>query len=231
MKQTQQMNQMQYDDEIDLFELFEILWSGKWIISAFVVVVLLMGFGYTKVVKPKYKVSVRYELNLYSVRDQQFCAGDASVLECFDSTGEKRLKAFLGAGWSKEKKRAEFSFITQEPSNVDYYLDEFQGHNQAITNEMLNEANAELLLIQTEIDDALISTERVATNTLNAKRIINSINNGELAVSFSTPSITKSSPKVTLILVLSLVLGGMLGVAFILVRDAILKYKKRMTDS
>lgn len=228
MKQTQQMP---YDDEIDLFELFEILWSGKWIISAFVVVVLLMGFGYTKVVKPKYKVSVRYELNLYSVRDQQFCAGDASVLECFDSTGEKRLKAFLGAGWSKEKKRSEFSFITQEPSNVDYYLDEFQKHNQAITNEMLNEANTELLLIQTEIDDALISTERVATNTLNAKRIINSINNGELAISFSTPSITKSSPKVTLILVLSFVLGGMLGVAFILVRDAILKYKKRMTDS
>ena len=43
-----QMNQVQ-DDEIDLFELFQTLWDGKWLISAFVVLATLIGFGYSQV--------------------------------------------------------------------------------------------------------------------------------------------------------------------------------------
>ncbi len=32
-----------YDDEIDLFELFQTLWDGKWLISAFVAMAVLFG--------------------------------------------------------------------------------------------------------------------------------------------------------------------------------------------
>ena len=43
------MNQAR-DDEIDLFELFEILWSGKWLIACFTAIALLVagGFGTTQ---------------------------------------------------------------------------------------------------------------------------------------------------------------------------------------
>ena len=35
-----------YDDEIDLFELFQTLWDGKRLISAFVAVAVLLGLGF-----------------------------------------------------------------------------------------------------------------------------------------------------------------------------------------
>ena len=35
-----------YDDEIDLFEFFETLWDGKWLISAFVAIAVLLGGGF-----------------------------------------------------------------------------------------------------------------------------------------------------------------------------------------
>ena len=45
MSQMNEMNQVQ-DDEIDLFELFQTLWDGKLLISAFVAIAVLLGFGY-----------------------------------------------------------------------------------------------------------------------------------------------------------------------------------------
>ena len=44
MKQMNKINQVQ-DDEIDLFELFETLWDGKWLISSFVAIAVLLGGG------------------------------------------------------------------------------------------------------------------------------------------------------------------------------------------
>ena len=45
-----------YDHEIDLFEFFKTLWDGKWLISAFVALAILIGFGYSQVAEPKYDV-------------------------------------------------------------------------------------------------------------------------------------------------------------------------------
>ena len=44
MKQMNEINQVQ--DEIDFFELFQTLWDGKWLISAFVAIAVLLGGGY-----------------------------------------------------------------------------------------------------------------------------------------------------------------------------------------
>ena len=48
MKQMNEINQVQ-DDEIDLFELLQTLWDGKWLISAFVVLATLIGSGYSRI--------------------------------------------------------------------------------------------------------------------------------------------------------------------------------------
>jgi LPS O-antigen subunit length determinant protein (WzzB/FepE family) len=44
-------------------------------------------------------------------------------------------------------------------------------------------------------------------------------------------SVSKTSPKVPLILALSVVFGGMIGVFFILVRNAIRKRKKQLSEA
>ena len=66
---------------------------------------------------------------------------------------------------------------------------------------------------------------------LNAKRVIQSIDNGQSAITFGSVSVVKSSPKVSLILALSVVLGGMIGVFFILVRNAITKRKEQLSKA
>ena len=222
-----QMNQVQ-DDEIDLFELFQTLWDGKWLSSAFVALATLIGFGYSQVAQPKYDVFVSYTPNVYSVSAQQICG---SNIGCMESEAVKRLISLLGNSWSKEKKSSTLSFSTMFPLGQSDYEVQIEQASTALTTEVFVEATTELALIQTELTDALLSTERVATNMLNAKRVIQSIDNGQSAITFGSVSVVKSSPKVPLILVLSVVLGGMIGVFFILIRNAITKRKEQLAKA
>ena len=83
-----------YNDEIDLFEFCETLWDGKWLISAFVVLATLIGFGYSQVAQPKYDVSVSYSPNLYSVNAQQICVKDINCMEIGFFWSRHRLRSF-----------------------------------------------------------------------------------------------------------------------------------------
>tara|TARA_B110000008_G_scaffold277037_1_gene317518 strand:- start:828 stop:1604 length:777 start_codon:yes stop_codon:yes gene_type:complete len=58
------MNQIQ-DDEIDLFELFQTLWDGKWLISAFTFIAMLIGAWYLNILNKE----VQYESKLTYVVD------------------------------------------------------------------------------------------------------------------------------------------------------------------
>ena len=217
-----------YDDEIDLFEFFETLWDGKWLISAFVALATLIGFGYSQVAQPKYDVSVSYTPNVYSVSAQQTCGRN---IGCMESEAVKRFISLLGNSWSKDKKSSTLSLSTMSPLEQSDYEVQIEQASTALTTEVFVEATTELALIQTELTDALLSTERVATNMLNAKRVIQSIDNGQSAITFGSVSVVKSSPKVSLILALSVVLGGMIGVFFILVRNAITKRKEQLAKA
>ena len=230
MNEMNEMNKMiqVQDDEIDLFELFQTLWDGKWLISAFVVLATLIGFGYSQVAQPKYDVSVPYTSSIYSVGAQQICGGN---IGCMESEAVKGFLSLLGNSWSKEKKSSTLSFSTSAPLEQNQYDVQIQQANTALTNEVYLEAKTELAFIQTELTDALLGTERVATNMLNAKRIIQSIDSGQSVISFGSVSVVKSSPKVPLILALSVVLGGMVGVFFILVRNAITKRKEQLAKA
>ena len=227
VNEMNKMNQVQ-DDEIDLFELFQTLWDGKWLISAFVVLATLIGFGYSQVAQPKYDVSVPYTSSIYSVSAQQICG---SNIGCMESEAVKPLISLLGNSWSKEKKSSTLSFSTMFPLGQSDYEVQIKQASTALTTEVFVEATTELALIQTELTDALLSTERVATNMLNAKRVIQSIDNGQSAITFGSVSVVKSSPKVPLMLALSVVLGGVIGVFFILVRNAITKRKEQLAKA
>ena len=52
-----------YDDEIDLFELFQVLWGGKWLISTFVVLAFLLGGGFILSKDKVYESKVVYSID------------------------------------------------------------------------------------------------------------------------------------------------------------------------
>ena len=208
------MNQIQ-NDEIDVFELFRTLWNSKWLISTFIILTTLMGFVYSQVVQPKYNVSVPYTIDMFSVKIQQLCNYS---FNCMKSEEKKRLLFFLKAGWGPN-----LSFSTTTPLDLSVYEAQLVRAKEAYTNEMYVNAKTELAFIRTELDDAVLNTEIIAKSMLHAKRIINSIDSGQSAMTFGSVSIVKSSLKVQLILAFSAVLGGMFGIFFIIVRNAIKK--------
>ena len=59
MKQMNEMNQVQ-NDEIDLFELSQILWDGKWFITTFVVLTALVSWFFLYNREPEYASKLVY---------------------------------------------------------------------------------------------------------------------------------------------------------------------------
>ena len=52
-----------YEDEIDLFELFEAIWDGKWIVSFTMLMTTLAGFAFLPFYEEKYEAKLHYYLD------------------------------------------------------------------------------------------------------------------------------------------------------------------------
>jgi capsular polysaccharide biosynthesis protein len=219
------MNQQFEDNEIDLFELFQTLWDSKWLIAGFTLVATLFAYSYTQVVQAKFKVSVPYTLNLYSVTALQNCQGN---LGCAQAETEKNFFALLESAWTKDKRSSVISLETTRPQQLDDYKNYFEKINRTVTSEISTQASTEISIIEADFNSSLSGTETVASNMLNAKRILRSIDDGKTAISFGSISVTKTSPKTALVLVLSVFLGGLIGVFFVLIRNAYRSHKKSL---
>ena len=62
MNQMKKINKIQ-DDEIDLFEFFENLWDGKWIISFFIAIGFLISGIFLLYKDPDYESKLIYSLD------------------------------------------------------------------------------------------------------------------------------------------------------------------------
>ena len=70
-----------YDDEIDLFELFAVLWDGKWFIGVFVAVALSIGGGVLLLKDAVYESKLTYEVaNLPPFVDQAAALSDLRTM-------------------------------------------------------------------------------------------------------------------------------------------------------
>ncbi|MEX1214996.1 Wzz/FepE/Etk N-terminal domain-containing protein [Saccharospirillum sp.] len=220
-----------YDDEIDLFELFETLWDGKWWILGCVAIAISMAFGYTQLASVKYSISASYSINVHSVGSLQLCEQSPGVAGCLNSEGSQRVLKVAGSDWSKGQNSTLIQ-TTLNPDSMEEYEQTLSGFEESVTETVLKQAKAELNVIQNELTPALLGTERVAANMLNAKRVIAAIEENDIsAVSFDNLSISKSSPNIALILVMSVFLGGMVGVFYVLIRNAIYKRKKQLAKT
>jgi capsular polysaccharide biosynthesis protein len=246
-----------YDDEIDLIGFFEKLWDGKLLISAFVAIAMLIGGGFLLLKDPVYqskliysfatipefynqdKVLTDFQNKFYSdsvFEEWKKNNGNTSIV--FDDFSLTKLVD--GVQFSKDEgemlatlKFTKGSFFLLVNSNQPPVLDDFFKYNAHI-NRLLKEeyilaAKEELKIIGCDSNDSKESCSNNPGIVLSIRRYIAAAENGANVLSIKRPTAPKKvSPNSGLILPLSVFLGGMVGVFFILLRNAITKRKEQL---
>jgi len=246
-----------YDDEIDLFELFQVLWGGKWLISTFVVLAFLLGGGFilskdkayeSKVVysidniPPFYndnKASTDFQKKFYSIdvfnEWKKSNENTSLVFEDFSKT--EVIDGFVlskddGATLAVIKDSASILVKSNQlPILNDFY--KYAEHiNVLLKVEYVSRAKDELKIIETRFKDLSSADSSVVQTVLSIDRYIASAENGDNALSVQRPSVPKKvAPKSSLILALSLVLGGFIGAAYVLIMNAIKTRREQLAKA
>ena len=263
-----QMNQVQ-DDEIDLFELFQTLWDGKWLISAFVAIAVLLGGGFLLLKDAVYqsKISLSLDssvpLNKTQIKlepfKQKFYIDFQSKFyteKLFEDWKESNSNTSLvfeelsttevvdGFVLSKnegvrllsfELDKVGDTFILVNTNRLPLVLDVFKYSNHI--NEMLKrdyvyQAKNDLKNTEVLIKNGGEVNGDALESIISVKRFIDEAEKGANVLTIQRPTMPKKvSPKSSLIFAMSLGLGGMVGVVFILARNAITKRKEQLAKA
>jgi len=250
-----------YDDEIDLFEFFETLWDGKWLITAFVAIAVLLGGSFlllkdavyeskliysVDTLPPFYeanKVSTDFQNKFYSVSvfdewkqkntNKTIVFEDFSATEVVDGFVLSKDEDEQLATLASEKKGGSFVLVksNQLPILDDFF--EYASHiNGLLKDEYVVRAKEELNIIYARFKDLGSADRNIVNTVLSIDRYIDLAEKGAKVLAIQHPTMPKKvSPKVSLILALSVVSGGMVGVFFILVRNAITKRKEQLAKA
>ena len=265
MSQVNKMNQVQ-DDEIDLFELFQTLWDGKWLISASVAIAVLLGSSLIFVkekdtVVPLYKSKLVYSIDtlpvgynsndvltdfykkFYSINvfenwkkregNVSIAFEDFSATEVVDgfvlSKDEDKQLAILATG-------AKGSSFVRVKSNQLPVLEDFFKYanyiNELLKNDYVGRLNDELKIIDARFKDLGTANSDIVNTVHLIDRYIVAVDRGANILDIRRPTMPetiqpkKSNP--SLILTMSVILGGMVGVMYVLISNA---YRKRKESS
>ena len=254
-----------YDDEIDFFEFFETLWDGKWLITAFVAIAVLLGgsfillkdaefeskiFYSVDTLPPFYekdkgsKASADFNNKFYSVSVfeewKQNNSNTTLLFEDFRATkvvdgfvlSKNEDDKLVTLEYEKKGGSKGSSFVLIK-SNQLPILDDFFEYttyiNELLKVDYLDRAKEELKIIEARFKVMNRADSNIVDTVLSIDRYIVSAEKGASVLAIDRPTLPKKvSPKSSLILVMSIVLGGMVGVFFILVRNANTKRKKQL---
>lgn len=200
------------EDDIDLIELFQTIWDGKWVISGVVALGILLGLGYAQTIQSKYIVSVPFVVEVPSLENKRKCGANAN---CIEEETAKKFVSLLGDNWSLQG--STMILKTKNLSGLAEYENKLERANSLLAKEIQEDAANKLALIKNEFSDTLLGTETVASNMLDAMYVINSIGTRKGVVRFGTVSIKNTAVKTHIIMIVSTVLGVMVGVVFVLV--------------
>ena len=199
------------DDEIDLIELFEILWKGKLFILTVTILATIVGFAYAQFTKPvyvpKYKIAVPYDYTITSI----------------GSSNATKLGFIIDPNWVVTD--AQFEQTDQNPEAPMAYLSALNNVNDILTGEVLAEAQAELAFMKTAMNEMvqLSSSETFMSNFLKVRRLIFKIESGVKVMRLGDVSINEIKPQPSrdnLKIALAFVLGLFASMAFVLIRNA-----------
>lgn len=253
------MNQI-HDDEISLFEFFETLWDGKWLISAFALIAVLVGSVFLLSKDSAYESKIIYSFDTLPplfeeskvLADFQKKFYSASVFEDWkknrlntsivyeDFSATKVVDGFLLAKEENER-LATFvfpptgdSFILLKTSQL-LLLNDFFNYanytNEVLRKEYVLRAEMELDIIEGRFKDLASVDNTISETFLSIDRYIFSSEKGANILAIQRPTMPKKvSPKSLPILTMSVVLGGISGVFFILVRNHIRKRKELLDE-
>lgn len=200
------------DDEIDLFELLQCIWNGKWMIICCTVAGLAFGLVALKFKPAVYEANASLLLNYSSVSNYQLCeAYSDKRSECLISAEEDTLETPLSETFTSiddtEKWKVSIEKAISDRSN-----------------EIFNSAKIEKEIILS-LPVAIQSTERTSTNLIQAERIISEVNQGKPFAEITSISVKNKS--YALIPVLGVILGFMIGIFYVLIKNAYQGYLLR----
>ena len=259
MNKINQMNQV-IDDEINLFELFSKLWDGKWMISMFVVIAVLLGGIFLFNQKAQYESKLVYNIDLkppfYSNKKVAndfhkkfysmsiFAAWKKSnrntplLFEDFSMTSN--LNGFIltknvnDQMVSLEEEKKNDRFVIFVKSNQLSILDNFFKYAEYVSKlmktEYVNRAKDELNILETRSKN--FPTATVISQILTIDRYIVSAEQGANVLVLKRPTLPKkTSPSSTVIVILSIILGGIVGIMYVLISSATRDHKQKLTKA
>ncbi|MGL5291704.1 MAG: Wzz/FepE/Etk N-terminal domain-containing protein [Vibrionaceae bacterium] len=219
------------DDEIDLVELFSVLWKKKWWIVTTIAIFLAAAATYLHITPPKYKVSAPYQTQTFSVLAMQLCPNEACLKDStLTAVAQNLVKAqaqdeFAQGSWQYVAKGNRFEFTSYSLKAKELFVAQLERAAEVTAQEILANAKTELSLLQIGLHAATLGTERVATNHLNAKRVIRMLEKGQPLIAAADDIEVTTTPKSALILVLAALLGSMVSCMAILLHHAVNKPK------
>ena len=256
-------NRNHYDDEIDLFEVVEILWQSKWIIIAAVFTALIAAYLYLMNKEVVYEYNLPYSYitepnaqlfnHFLAKSDANFSLNTKTKTLSLTSTNpnyEAVISSEAAIIRNNLTEQASRSLTKEAELTIKWMKYKSQS--------LINEAELTIKLIEkgipTEILDSETAAERyfeaksVLQNTtegtenipvqilnsvedakryFEAKKILQNITDSEISIEFQPIYKSVKTTKTSLILALSIIGGGMMGLFFVFMLRMIAAYKKR----
>jgi len=207
-------NRNHYDDEIDLFEIVEILWKSKWVIIASVFLSLVIATAYLAYKPIVYLYTVPYSSGFN--------------IESNESNESNRLQQHLSDSSLSFSLDAKKISLTSDDSLLAEAISiETNLISDNMTQALQNDARYKLQLLSDDTPNAILGTETAAKDFISANTLLNKINNGEKTILFQPVVKSVKSPKTSLVLALSVIGGGMMGLLLVFMLRMIAAYKKR----
>jgi len=220
-------NRNHYDDEIDLFEIVEILWKSKWIIIAAVFLSLVIATAYLAYKPIVYVYTVSYSSALNSVGDQSICSSQ----KCLNDRLFSELKYHMSESFTNSYKKSAIEITSTNGNITEQLQSEIKQAVKEMTTALGNDTQRELMLINADTPTQILGTETFAKNYVAAKRLNNNINDGKQSIVFQPVVKSEKSPKTFLVLALSVIGGGMMGLLLVFMLRMIAAYKKRQVTT
>ena len=220
------------ETEIDLIKIFEIFWQNKFkmIFIIFLSLLISLGINFSNTSNPQYKVSVPYSVLYHPVRVQDLCNND---FDCMRKQTSNELKRFTEPGWVIDSGNGLFLLITEKPMKKEKYSNIFNEMNNILTEEIYKTAINDLRLIENSPSESITFSETLNNGMIRSvylknQRLIYSIENGQTALFIGEVKIRKQKTSFFQPIFLSLVLGGIISIFYVLIYNSI---SKRKTNS
>ncbi len=250
---------IQDDDEIELFEMLQTLWDGKWIISSTVAISILLGCCYLFLKDAVYESKLYYSIdNLPPFYEQNKVAGDFKKNFYTKSRFEDWKKSYSNASLvfedfsatevvdgfvlskGKNKQLARMGKVRKGPYYIIFktnklnILDEFFKYanhvNRRLTEEYIVRATDELKIIEKRFKEIDSQDSAILDAILSLDRYTVSADKGASVFNIQRPGIPrKISQKSSVTIILSAILGLMGGVFYMIINN-VLKKRKQQFD-